>query len=395
MKDVLVVEYVTGTYGIDRRYLELLPEGLSMAYAAANALVRAGYRVGVVVSKELDGRETVRAFGAEAVVFGGGAELHTFVRGLLRRFRYALVIAPPAELVRLVDAVGPRNLGPLPAHVATLSDKYAAYEALRSCGVDVPETLLVRHRGDEARLESYRFPLVIKPTMLAGSECVRVVWTSEDVGEAVIRAQACDPRGRAVVQRFIEGMHASISAVFGRGRVLLYAVNLQLLELAGGYVKYWGGVSPLRDGEIVRRVGDVLARVASCYPELRGYVGFDVVVSGGRVYVVEVNPRLTTSFVGIAELFPKVAEFMVKALEGPDELPGPVYVGNVTDGTAYYAIGCREARLPSERALGGAPSGRALLVGVTESVEAARRRVQEIVRRCYGSEVSDTLSIPA
>ncbi|HIE55385.1 MAG TPA: ATP-grasp domain-containing protein [Chromatiaceae bacterium] len=168
-----------------------------------------------------------------------------------------------------------------------------------------------------------------------------------------------------------------------------------MLELAGGYVKYWGGVSPLRDGEIVRRVGDVLARVASCYPELRGYVGFDVVMSGSRVYVVEVNPRLTTSFVGIAELFPKVAEFMVKALESPEELPGPVYVGNVTSGAAYYAIGCREAQSAGEKALGGVPSGRALLVGVMGSVEAARRRVLEIVKRCYGSEPSDTLSTPA
>ena len=56
----------------------------------------------------------------------------------------------------------------------------------------------------------------------------------------------------------------------------------------------------------------------------QGYAGIDVVV-GDRVYVVDVNPRPTTSLVGIAAVMEEeIADILVKASHG--EAPTEVHL---------------------------------------------------------------------
>jgi predicted ATP-grasp superfamily ATP-dependent carboligase len=42
-------------------------------------------------------------------------------------------------------------------------------------------------------------------------------------------------------------------------------------------------------------------RIAAAIPSLNGYVGVDVIVDNADVYVVEINPRITTSYIGLRE----------------------------------------------------------------------------------------------
>ena len=43
-------------------------------------------------------------------------------------------------------------------------------------------------------------------------------------------------------------------------------------------------------------------RTVKAFPGLRGYVGVDLVLTGKEVVVIEVNPRLTVSYVGLREV---------------------------------------------------------------------------------------------
>ena len=50
-------------------------------------------------------------------------------------------------------------------------------------------------------------------------------------------------------------------------------------------------------------------------PGLRGYIGIDFVLTEGKPFVVDVNPRLTTSFVGLRGVAGfNVAEAIVNAV---------------------------------------------------------------------------------
>ena len=67
-------------------------------------------------------------------------------------------------------------------------------------------------------------------------------------------------------------------------------------------------------------------------PGLLGYVGVDLVLGdaadGSRDYAIEINPRLTTSYVGLRALADfNIAEAMLRAANGPRLEPPEVEAG--------------------------------------------------------------------
>jgi predicted ATP-grasp superfamily ATP-dependent carboligase len=165
---------------------------------------------------------------------------------------------------------------------------------------------------------------VVKPVQGCGSEGVRL--TEESPGPDEIG------------QQYIDGEHLSVSLVGSRvvGEACLYysgdppivlAVNRQEIRIDGGRFEYLGGETPLhhpREEEIVAAAIKA-ATVMGC----QGYAGVDIVLAG-RPYVVDVNPRVTTSVVGIAACMKEeIADLLVKASRG--EPIGPVHLsGRVT-----------------------------------------------------------------
>jgi len=69
-----------------------------------------------------------------------------------------------------------------------------------------------------------------------------------------------------------------------------------------GRLRYLGGELPLAAGLAERSVA-LAERALAALPETSGYVGVDLVLgrdpNGGEDFVIEVNPRLTTSYVGL------------------------------------------------------------------------------------------------
>jgi tyramine---L-glutamate ligase len=61
----------------------------------------------------------------------------------------------------------------------------------------------------------------------------------------------------------------------------------------------------------------VATKIAQTLPDLAGYVGIDVLVQGEEVIVVEINPRLTTSYVGLTSAIGvNPAELIINVLTG-------------------------------------------------------------------------------
>ena len=60
-------------------------------------------------------------------------------------------------------------------------------------------------------------------------------------------------------------------------------------------------------------------RIAQTLPDLAGYVGIDVIVDDDEIIVVEINPRLTTSYIGLREsIGANPAELIINTLTQPD-----------------------------------------------------------------------------
>ena len=82
------------------------------------------------------------------------------------------------------------------------------------------------------------------------------------------------------------------------GRARLLACNRQKVRIAGGAFRFDGvSVNAIADRD--GRYAELASRVGRALPGLWGYCGVDFIETADGPVVIEVNPRLTTSYAGL------------------------------------------------------------------------------------------------
>ncbi|MGA2104389.1 ATP-grasp domain-containing protein [Methanoregula sp.] len=270
---VLLAEYASARDSV------LAPEGKAMLDVLSKSFTRCGYEV----------------------VLPGPGDFLEEINRLSPSCEMGLVIAPDRLLAKFTFPVEQYsyNLGCGSMNAALCANKITTGRILKSHGIPVPA---------DAPSERH----IVKPVDSCDSLGVRLTTDA--------------PGNNEFAQEYIEGEHYSVSIIISRvvGEACLYfsgnpplvlAVNRQAVMLnADGTFTYSGGetpVHPSRELEIIETAVKA-ATVLGC----QGYCGVDVVV-GDKVYVVDVNPRITTSLVGIAACMnEEIATLLVDASQG-------------------------------------------------------------------------------
>ena len=234
-----------------------------------------------------------------------GAELERFVAEA-RRADYTLVIAPEfddllGERCRRVEECGGRLLGPGSAGVRLSGDKLRLAEHLRRHGVPTPPAVPWRWPGVGEPLP-VAYPLVCKPRYGAGSQATFLLRNLDDLAAAAGAAAGDGWRGEMIAQPYHDGAAASVSFLVGGGRTLALPAAAQRLSDDGRF-RYLGGEVPLPSA-MNRRAQQLARRAVESVAGLFGYVGVDVGLAPSPEddVVIEINPRLTTSYVGLRRL---------------------------------------------------------------------------------------------
>jgi predicted ATP-grasp superfamily ATP-dependent carboligase len=256
-------------------------------------------------------------------------------RGLIARLSAAadwtIVVAPEFDdhlLTRClaVERAGGRLLSPNSRLVALAADKQATAEHLVARDVPVAEGIALA--AGEALPVDFPFPAVLKPRFGAGSQGIRLIAGSGAIERPVETASR--------LERFIEGTAVSVAALCGppgtefTGILPLTPCHQQIDRVEG--FAYRGGSLPI-EPSLARRATRLATRAIATLPEPLGYLGVDMVLggdsSGAGDAVIEINPRLTTSYVGLRALARgNLAEAMMEVAAGrPVQLcwhPGPI-----------------------------------------------------------------------
>jgi len=117
-------------------------------------------------------------------------------------------------------------------------------------------------------------------------------------------------------------MAASVAVLCGpAGRVVLAPCKQRISE--DGRLRYLGGELPLTAG-LAERATALAERAIAAMPPATGYVGVDLVLGrepdGSEDAVIEVNPRLTTSYVGLrAAATSNLADAMCRVAQGDNQ----------------------------------------------------------------------------
>jgi tyramine---L-glutamate ligase len=212
----------------------------------------------------------------------------TFAR-LAASSRWSFLIAPEtggvlkslAQQARLADS---RLLGPSLSGIQFTSDKLTLSGFWNEEGVPTPHNFTTA--------ETIRFPVVCKPRDGCGSEGLTLVRSEEEFA-----ALTHDPN--RLIQEFVPGQPASIAFLIGPKQTIPLLPTFQHISTDGRFC-YLGGELPIPPDLADRAVALGLQAV-DAIAGLSGYVGVDLVL-GDRDVAIEINPRLTTSYVGLRAL---------------------------------------------------------------------------------------------
>jgi biotin carboxylase len=216
-------------------------------------------------------------------------------------------ILATSEAGAVVAALASARLGlpfSSPEGARAARDKRRMRELLAEVGVPSPRHRVLAPEEDPRAIgREVRFPCVVKPPMLTGSQGVIRADTEDELARAVARARRILDRhpgdGRAdpgffhlVVEDYIPGREVAVEAIVTRGALAPLAIFDKPDDLDGPFFEETLYVTPSRlSAEEQADVIDVTARAARALGLDHGPIHAELRTSGGRAQVVEIAAR--------------------------------------------------------------------------------------------------------
>ena len=194
------------------------------------------------------------------------------------------------SLCQKVESLEKRLLTSAAAAVAMTGNKYAAYKQLTQNKIPTVETQLYEPKMYAAG------EWIVKPVDGAGCNDSYLLFDQQDFAQFAFRSNT---KGQYIIQPHVIGQKTSLSCLFKQGRGWLLCVNLQNFNVVDKQyrldsiiVNYPANLDSYRN---------LVSAIAKAFPDLWGYVGIDLIETKDEIKVLEINPRLTSSFAGIQE----------------------------------------------------------------------------------------------
>lgn len=200
-------------------------------------------------------------------------------------------IAPDSELTRLARIIrvgGKRAILSDEITLALCASKSATAQALEEAGMNV---VPIFRRADDIRGRSGQW--ITKPDNGSGGDGMRL-WPNS---HAVLQACISESEAGWIFQPWCPGESLSLSMLCKDGDAQLLAVNRQHISWRDGLPN----LDAISVNAVDRRDFQFPAQqIARAIPGLHGYIGVDLIrTENGELLVLEINPRLTTSYCGL------------------------------------------------------------------------------------------------
>lgn len=298
IKKIFVCEFITGG-GLNHSLLDstLVNEGKVMRDALLNDLASLPYDIVTTV----DARLSLPSFLHNYQMIEENEDVWVVWENIISKVDAVWFIAPETDgylhqLTSLAIKYHKYIFGCGITSIDICSSKYDSYLFFKQAGLDIVETMRLPS-WNNAQSTSW----VVKPDDGAGCDDTFYFKNNDDLTNRMMNCL----KPTHVIQPFIEGDAASISCVMFQGDAHVLSCNKQLITIENNQFNYRGfivnGMAQFWD-----QFSDLAKQVASLLPDLNGYVGLDVIVSKNNdknteVTLLEINPRLTTTYAGLAE----------------------------------------------------------------------------------------------
>ena len=306
---VLIYEFFTGggcptgtlPYG-------LATEALGMLWASLTDFRRLNVRTIAALDSRFEHRIpglNRKTLPADEVVSALPGAYQSICLSLLKRCDAALIIAPEtdgilSELAAQAEMAGKVLLGSSASAAALAGDKAACGRIFRQAKLPNPKTCTASFSSAPQMARQMGYPLVIKPMDGVGSEGVCMADDPSDLSSILQTVRKATSHKRILLQSYADGIPVSVSLLVAEGRCLPLSLNYQMVDV-GSPFQYQGSRVPFH-----HQAGGYALELASAavnaIPGLKGYVGVDLILKGDSAQLIEINPRLTTSYIGLRQV---------------------------------------------------------------------------------------------
>jgi tyramine---L-glutamate ligase len=278
-----------------------------------DALLRDLFSLNYSVSTSVDARLSVPENCTECVVVQPSDDVWQIWKAQIKAADAVFIIAPETDgtlhyLTQMATLEGALVLGCGLESIKVSSDKMVTSLALEAAGIATIPTYTFENWPKS------HWIWLAKPNDGAGCSDTACFNNADDLQDWIVQN---DKQLTHVIQAYQPGDSASISCVMKKGKAHVLSCNTQKIKINNHMLSYNGGVvNGLREHWQAFEI--VANQIAKVLPDLAGYVGIDVIVDGEEIIVVEINPRLTTSYIALREATGKnPAELIINTLTNP------------------------------------------------------------------------------
>ena len=295
---LFVCEFITGG-GFNHVTLNqpLLHEGRIMRDALLQDLSNLPYQIHTTN----DSRIPQPQYCNEVITINTTDDVWQIWETLINKVDIVWLIAPETNnflerLTKLAEQAQKMIIGSDAETIKITGNKLLTYHALKQANI----ATLATYHADDWRMHDCR-QWVAKPIDGAGCETTRYfddktklkTWLSQE-----------NRTNTHIIQAFQDGIPGSIACLMFDGSAKVLSCNKQLVSIENNLFSF-GGILINGLQAFWHEFEQIANKVAETFSGLSGYVGIDVIVNTSamphQILVVEVNPRLTTSFVGLKE----------------------------------------------------------------------------------------------
>lgn len=178
------------------------------------------------------------------------------------------------------------------------TNKYRMRETLKKCGIWTPRFWKVEEGEFFEWNVKGTIPLIVKPTDRSGSRGVFKVNKTEELNEAIRRAQKLSFEKTAIVEEFIEGEEYSCECISFHGKHHLLAVTKKYTTGAPYYIET-GHIQPagLSD-EVMKKIEQDIFFALDALKITEGASHCEIKIKGDKIGIIEIGARMGGDCIG-------------------------------------------------------------------------------------------------
>ncbi len=333
-KNIFIFEFVSGG-GFSQVSIppSLFSEGFSMLRSIIEDFKQLGFKIITLLDFRINYLSNL--LNVDLVKFVGyKKDYNVLFKQFVEESEYCFIIAPEfsnilKNLTKIVKKKKKKLLSIDLEGIKLGTSKINTYKFFKKCKLSTPETYLIPNKNGyplkELIIEKYmnlKSPIIVKPNDGVGAESI-FYFKNKKIINSFFKYDLSKLQFNRefILQEYINGKDMSISLLnyfseedkIAKSKIL--SINSQNIKKEDIFNKfeYIGGFTPIKNNEIIMsEILEALKKVD--FSNFFGFFGIDFILTNKGFFFIEINPRLTTSYIGIRNTIDKnIAELIIKS----------------------------------------------------------------------------------